>query len=143
MSEKSNELKAAEWLIVGFLKSWTIQMLRINADAAIGVPCSDFKFYPSDESYWRGRAPVRAYVAQNWPKLADYLDKASPEKRAKAAEQILRLKWNGERPVGSLSRNERDDIAKTKKDLRGQTTSYNQSRTIFKAHALSNWNVCK
>lgn len=79
VTEKSPELKAAEWLVVGYVKNWSWTMFAITLHDATGMHCREFSFLP-DSKYWAGAVSVRAYVAQNWPKLNNYLDKATPEK---------------------------------------------------------------
>ena len=142
MTEKSVELIAAETLVLGFVKSWSFVMLEIAIFDRTGMWLKEFQFLP-DSKYWRGKAPVRGYVAQNFPKLNEFLCTATPEKQLKAAQQIVKLKWNGERPSGSMKKEEYSEIAKTRKELRQATTSYNESRKNFKAHSLHNWNTCK
>jgi len=139
---KTNEQIAAEWLVIGYLRSWTMQMLGITVLQATGQAVNSFSFLP-DSRYWTGKAQVRAFLQQNYPKLSAFLDKTTPEKAIKAAEQIVKLKWNGNRPLGSLTKQERNELSASKKDLRVSTTSYNESRKEFKAHSLHNWNVCK
>lgn len=143
MTEKSKEIKAAEWLVAAYLKSWTWKMFATTIHESIGMWPSEFSFLP-DSRYWSGNAPVRSYVAQNWPRLNAVLDgDSSVERKLGLSEQIVKLKWNGNRPLGSLSTKERNEIAYTKKLLRQATTSYRESRKEFQAHSKTQWNVCK
>lgn len=140
-AEKSNELKAAEWLVVGFVKNWDWWVFDKMIFDATGKHVRDFTFLP-DSYCWSGKAQVRAYIAQNWPKLFAFLNAASAEKQIKAAEQIVKLKWNGNRPLGCLSGTERDEMVATKRQLRIATTSQMHSRSTFKKHSAAQWNVC-
>jgi hypothetical protein len=142
MTEKTAELKAAEWLICGFVKNWSFQMLEITMCQSIGFR-PDVGFLPDRFSNFVGSSPVRGYVYANWPKLGAFLETALPEKQMKAAHQVLKLKWNGNLASGALDKDERRDIAKTKRDLRQATTSYRESRKEFKNSRGTNWSQCK
>jgi hypothetical protein len=139
---KSNELIAAEWLVVGHIKCWSMQMLDITIHSATGKYMREFQFLP-DSKFWSGKAQVRSYIAQTYPKLNAYLVEATAEKAIKTAEQITKLKWKGERPTGAINVKERKEIDKDKQDLRRHTTSEMLSRKIFKDHGKTNWNQCK
>ncbi len=84
-------------------------------------------------------------MAQNFPRLNGYLFDhiGEPDKLIKLSEQIVKLKWNGDRPLGSLTTAERRELTKSRNELRGATTAYGHSRSTFKAHSLTNWNTCK
>ena len=134
MTGKTKELQAAEWLVVGYAKCWTWRMFAITLQDATGGQCKDFDFLP-DSLFWRGNVLVRAYVAQNWPKLNAYLDTATPEKAIKAAKEITKLKWNGCNPTGSLTRKERSEVDKARIELGRATTAYNYSQKMFRQGA--------
>lgn len=137
---KPLDVQAAEWLIFGFKKSWSMNMLSIRLwEVGGGI---HFDFMPTSK-YWYGQCPVRGFVEQNYPNLAKFLDTAPVEKQIKAAAQIVKLRPKVDRPSGSVTKDERREIAASKKDLRISTTSYRQSREIFKSHSLHNWNICK
>jgi len=136
---KPLDVQAAEWLIVGFNKSWSMDMLSIRLFELGGT---HFDFMPTSK-FWYGKCPVRGFVAQNYPKLNAFLNDAPIEKQLKAASEIIKLRPSVERPDGALNSKERNDIAKTRKELRASTTSYRESRKNFKAHSMHNWNVCK
>ena len=138
--EKPLEVQAAEWLIFAFSKQWNMNMLAIRLwEVGGGI---HFDFMPKQKQ-WYGKCPVRGFVEQNYPKLNAFLLSAPVEKQIKAASQIARLRPTKEWPQGALNNSERSDIAKTKKDLRGSTTSYRLSRKIFDSYKKTNWNVCK
>lgn len=140
--EKSKELQAAEYLVLGFVKCWSMVMLEICIFDKTGMWPKEFQFLPNSR-HWKGKAQVRAFVAQNYPKLNLFLTTATPQQQVAAAKQIVKLKWSGERPLGSLTTKERSELEKTRKELRGATTAYRESRKNFKNHSLHNWNVCK
>ncbi len=130
MTAKPIDLQAAEWLVVGYVKSWTWTMFDLTMGTATGKHCSEFQFLPHSNE-WSGNVLVRAYIAQNWPKLNEFLSTATPEKALATAKEIVKLKWNGERPLGSITRSERNELEKSKQELRRATTAYNYSRKMF------------
>jgi len=136
---KSIEVQAAEWLIVGYVKCWTMDMLSDQLYKLGGGV--HFDFMPTSK-YWYGKCPVRGFVEQNWPKLNAFLCTATPEKQIAAAPQIVKLRPKVDRPAGALTQKERNELAKTKKELRASTTSYNESRKNFIKTKSNNWNVC-
>ncbi len=123
---KPLDVQAAGWLIVGFNKCWTMQMLAIRLRELGG---QHFEFMPTT-GFWYG-SQVRAFVAQNWPKLHDFLDTASIERQLKAAAQIVRLRPTVERPWGSLTVKERAEVYKDEVAMRRAMTTYNHSRKLF------------
>lgn len=144
MEKKSVELIAAEWLIVGFIKGWSWKMLKIQIETVTKKEMDFFGFFPSGLGFsnWKGTAPVRAYVYQNWPNLADYIDSAPIEKKLQAANEVVKLKWSGKLSQGAINKIERSEIEKTKKDLDMTITMHKESRKNFKSQK-SQWNVCK
>ncbi len=135
---KPLDVQAAEWLIFGFNKCWSMEMLSIQLSKLEG---GHFGFMPTNR-YWYGQCPVRGFVAQNYPKLNEFLTSATTEKQIKAAGQIVKLSPKVDRPAGGLTSTERNEIARSRKDLRGATTSYRLSRDIFKDHSGTDWNTC-
>lgn len=134
MSSDDKALEAAKWLIVAFAKCWTWGMFQKALYDATGKQTYAFQFLPVDSAdgkCWAGKVLVRSYVAQNWPNLFNFLDGHGPEKQLACAGEIVKLRWNGGRPLGSINSIERLEILKTRKDLRVATTSYRQSRKEF------------
>lgn len=138
---KPLDIQAAEWLIVGFNKAWTMQMLAIRLwEVGGGI---HFDFMPASKR-WYGKCPVRGFVAQHYPKLNDFLISAPPEKQIKAAAQIVKLRPKDlEYAQGSLTTKEQRELTASRRDLRVSTTSYRESRKNFIAHKTTNWNTCK
>lgn len=141
--------KAAEWLLIGFVKCWRMWQVAsaigvdTNSKEQMEALCAAAPFMPPDDRQNYAR-PVRAFVAAEWPKLADWLLKheSNPDAISRAAEQVKRLKAKGVR--GCVR--SKDDIREqrqTKKDLRAATTSYREHRSAFKTHGRSAWNTCK
>ena len=141
-TEKSNELKAAEWLVVGFVKCWGFKMLDIQIMQNTGKHSNEYAFLP-DSPYWRGNSPVRAYVAQNFPKLNDFLIKATPQQQIAVAEKICSLKCKGDRPKGALNKSEYAEVYKDKKEAMAETESFKLSRESFKRSSGTDWKTCK
>ena len=144
MTEEQQALEAARWLVVAFVRNWKFQMLEARLWELFQRKPADFQFLPAKTGFvpWSNGSPVRAYVAQNFPKLAAFLDRATPEQQLNVASQIVRLKWNGKGPEGSLTRTERRELNKDRKEFNAAVKSYRLSRAAFKAHKSNQWNVC-
>ena len=140
VTEKSNELKAAEFMVYGFARAWTMQMLQITIHSATGQDSVEFPFMPHSLA-WRGNAPVRGYFSQNWPALTAYLLIATPSQQVRAAQQILKLRWNGNRPTGSMTKKEYSEAMRGGRKDRSVSTSYRLSRAAFKSR--NDWNTVK
>lgn len=139
MTDDESSIKAAKCLIVAFSKYWTWAMFAKFLYDSTGKATRSFEFLPQDSAdgkCWHGSVLVRAYVAQNWPNLFHFLDKNEPAKQLSCAGEIVKLRWNGSRPLGTLTRDERYEMEKTRKSLRGATTSYRQSRKEFTEHRV-------
>ena len=140
MSEKTPEIQAAEWLIVGFVKHWYMPMLH----AQLGT-CGlghHYEFLPRVPHAWK-HAAVRGFVAQEYPKLNAFLLRATPEKQIAAAAQIVKLKCLNDWSDGALTKSERREVMQTRKNYRGAVTSYQESRATAQTHRRSAWKVCK
>lgn len=144
MTEEEQNLEAAQWLVVAYVRHWTMQTLEMRLWERMQKKPGDFQFLPRKEGVcrWVGNSMARAYVAQNFPKLAAYLDRATPEQQVKVAHQIVRLKWNGKAPQGALTASERRELARDRKEARAAGGSYRLSRDVFKSHSPHQWNVC-
>lgn len=144
MTEEEQALEAARWLVVAYVRHWTMQALQIRLWESMQRKPEDFQFLPRPEGVvrWVGNSLARAYVAQNFPKLAEYLNRATPEQQVKVAHQVVRLKWNGKPPQGAMNSAERKEVAKDVKGGRAAMQSYGISRSAFKAHKSTQWNVC-
>ena len=141
-TEKSNELKAAEWLVVGFVKCWGFKMLDIRIMEETGKHSNEYAFLP-DSIYWRGNAPVRGYIAQNFPKLNEFLIKATPQQQIAVAAKICNLKCKGDRPKGALNQSEYAEVRKDKKAAIAETASFRLSRESFTRSNGTGWKTCK
>jgi hypothetical protein len=142
---KCDELVAAEFLIVGFYKVWTFKQYELEVHARVGKWPREFSFMPHGENarLWGGKCQIRSYVAQNWPKLFAWLNARDTVAGLKAAEQILKLKWNGNQPSGSMNAKEYKEVYKDRKQQHAALESYKLSRDSFKTHGRSAWNVVK
>lgn len=142
MTNKSPDLQMAEWMVVAYMKCWTWKMFDITAYQATGTHPSTYHFLP-DSIYWGGNVTMRSYIAQNWPRLNKVLLDATPVQAIALAKEIVRLKWNGERPAGALDVMERREITKSRKELRVATTTHNLSRKLFRQGASKYRGVAK
>lgn len=137
--------KLAEWLVIGFARHQRLLDVVVSA----GLGGEDFArikeaapFFPS--SAIRAKTPVRAYVAQCWPKLSEFLLRNSdnPQKMLSVVPQLMKLKANEERQQ-VLSAADVYENAKASREMRRTQTLHSISRTAFKTHGRSAWNVCK
>jgi hypothetical protein len=141
--------KAAEMLLVGFVKAWRL----CDVAAAVGVDSLDSEqigrlaascpFLPSiTYSYKR---PVRAFVVSEWPKLADYLmrNEGSAAKVLAVVPQLKKLKASNAAPVSLLSGDDKNFAAKTRREYRLTATANEAARKQQKSTQRGAWNVCK
>lgn len=138
---KTPDVLAAEWLVVGFDRDWNMAMLETQMRASLGYGFSGFAFFPQHPSLWFKRR-TQSFVQQNWPKLNDFLHKASAEQKLRAAGQIVKLKWDGRQPVQQLSRAECAELYRDKRRVNAEFSSYMMSRAAFKTQK-SDWGTCK
>lgn len=131
MTNKPIELQMAEWMVVAYMKCWTWKMFNITAYQATGTRPSEYPFLP-DSIYWGGKVTMRSYFEQNWPRLNKVMLDATPAQAIALAKEIVRLKWNGERPTGVLTKVEQREITKSRQELRIATTAYNLSQKLFR-----------
>ena len=139
---KPIEIQGAEWLILAFKRCWNMQMLRRQLET-LDPTFSSFPFMPESLLWYYKGCQVRAFVAQNYPKLARFLTDAPGEKQLKAVGQIVKLRPTVERSQGALTQKERDEIHKIRRHLRQATASYRISREVFKSAQGHEWNTCK
>ena len=132
MTSDPIEVQGAKWLIFYFNKGWSMHGLRKQLES-LDADMVRFQFMPSDAWWYYKGTSVRSFVAQNYPKLNDFLIDATIEKQIKAAEQIVKLRPKANRSQGSLTQKERTEIHSTRRKLRQVTTSYRISRDIFKS----------
>ena len=143
MTSDPIDVQGAKWLIFYFKKGWSMYGLRKQLET-LDADIGKFPFMPSDAWwYYRKGCSVRGFVAQNYPKLNDFLTDAPVEKQIKAAEQIVKLRPKVARSQGALTPNERNEIHSTRRKLRQATTSYRLSRDFFKSAQGHAWNECK
>lgn len=137
-----HNLEAAKWLVVGYKRSWTMGMLAAIIHDATGQHAQEFGFMPTNQ-WWYGKAPVRGFVTQNYPKLSAYLDRATGEQLVSVASQIIKLRPKVDRPNGSLTKLERGEIDRGRKKDDAVQDSYRLSRSAFRASKKTAWNVHK
>ena len=143
MTSDPIDVQGAKWLIFYFKKGWSMCGLRKQLET-LDADISKFPFMPSDAWwYFRKGCSVRGFVAQNYPKLNDFLTDAPVEKQIKAAEQIVKLRPKVARSQGALTPKEREEIRATRIKMMQATTSYRLSREVFKSAQGHEWNTCK
>lgn len=143
MTSDPIDVQGAKWLIYYFKKGWSMYGLRKQLET-LDADISKFPFMPEDAWwYYRKGCSVRGFVAQNYPKLNDFLTDAPVEKQIKAAEQIVKLRPKVARSQGELTPKEREEIRATRIKMMQATTSYRISREVFKSAQCHEWNTCK
>lgn len=143
MTTKPADIATAEYLVCAFLKSWTWRDFSVTAERATGVHPKEFPFI-SDSRRWNGSVLIRAYVAQNWPKLFTFLDgPADIKTKLAAATEIVKLHPTVERPQGAITTKERAELNRTKKKYRADLAANKLSVERQRAGGRHNWNQCK
>ena len=144
-----SDLRCAEMLIVGFQKHWRL----LDMLWAIGESCEseeDAKrihakhaFLPENE--WIYRRPVRAYVADEWPKLNEFLLKhtGNPERMLSAAAQVNRLTSSSMRGAPIRSNADKAEMNKANRGSRRHRLEHQLSMTAQRSNQRGAWNVCK
>ena len=141
--------KAAEWLLIGFIKHWRMAEVAealgvaVASDEALAKLAHQCPFLPS--SHWQYKRPVRAYVASEWPKLGRWLmdHESNPVRCLTVVPQLMRLSWSGTTKSGYLSAADKAQGSAARKDL-SATDAGNRARYAQrKSHGRSAWNVCK
>jgi hypothetical protein len=136
------QTECAKWLIVGFKRSWTMAMLASQMVAATGVQPRKLPFMAAEKIAY-GKAPVRGFVSENYPKLCAFLDSNQGAILISAASQIVKLTPKTSRPSGSITRKERGFFTAERKLSGAVSQSYGISRRHFKSANGSDWNTCK
>lgn len=144
-----SELRCAEMLIVGFQKHWRL----LDVLWSIGESCQseeDFKrihakhpFLPDNE--WLYYRPVRAYVADEWPKLNAFLLRhaGDPEKLLSVSSQVERLKSSCMRGKPIRASADTAEMRKATRDYGRQRLTHKLSMDAQRSNQRSAWNVCK
>jgi hypothetical protein len=148
------EHEIAALLVVAFKQHHSMLWLAINAGIELPdgervghgiawLPENTFAF----TGHGKGRPPVRAYVARQWPNLSnwliDHVATMDAEGLRKIAQQIMRLKYKDGKPAGGLTADERKDIKATKKDAYRVRMANKVARSIQESTQRGAWNVVK
>lgn len=143
--------EAALWLLVGFKRSWSLW--QVVSALGFESPEDDVEameihrkvpFFPIEAWGYR-RTPVRAFVAAQFPKLADHLiaTEGKSELWADLVPEVCKLKAKGSRGVGFLNRDDAKVMKKTREDLRSVTTANRAARKQQLSTQRGAWKVCK
>lgn len=145
-----DQRRAAEMLLVGFVRA--LEMRNVAALAGYDVSDEEQLTRMGDEcpflriNRYERRTPVRAFVANHWPKLADYLvaNEKNPKKVLAVAAKVAKLSCDPEKHSGSrFSYQDLKEIRDAREAMSANSSSYRLSREAFKSNQRSAWNVCK
>jgi len=141
MTDQEQSLEAAKWLAVGFIKSWSMYMVRQRLEE-LGIS-ADQQFFPRQRWGWTKNHPVRAFVSSNYPKLAEFLDRATPEKAILSAAQIVKLECKNDKNDSVISRQDATENEKIKAKYRRTATTSALVTNQRKSHQRGAWNTVK
>jgi hypothetical protein len=149
MKPELSPQKVAEWLLIGYIKHWTMS----DVPAALGVVRTREEellelskacpFMPS--SFWQYQRPVRAFVASEWPKLNKWLldHESNPAKCLACVPEIMKLACSNTTKGGFLSDSDKEDGRVARVALR-VTRAGNAARRAQRAsNSRGAWNTCK
>lgn len=134
--------EVAKWMLVGFLKCWTIDEVLIAAGVKLTKRNDQVNEYPFMPFYIRNATPVRAHIHANWPKLAERADKGFRDE-AEALRAISFLaRQKTKKRAQNLTNNESAELRKDAKEDRADKISgaiYAGRNDVGK----SGWRTCK
>lgn len=148
--------QAAKYLVVAWVKDWTMRTLLETLDGAKGditqsrvdAVAAALTFMPSHRHWYLGNKgygiSARHFISDSFPRLSEALWAAKDHaKRLSFAPQIMRLNAGNATASSRFSKQDLAEDRKTESLLRQADTSYRASRDAFKTHKRSAWNVCK
>lgn len=150
MAQTFTKEQAAALLLLGFLRSQRIMDVyfamgvKVNDDVALDNAHQEFQFMPPTSAFSL-KTPVRAYVMQQWPKLGNWLlqNERDHKKVSSIIEQVARLRFNNERRPSFLSKDDKLEGAKTRREAAIVSASNNAARKQQLSTQRGAWNVCK
>jgi len=145
----SDPTKVAEWLVIGFVKHWRMGQITsalgvdLEDDAAMVEFSNAYPFLPS--SKWQYRAPVRAFVASQWPKLGEWLLKheSNPVSCLAVVPKIVGLKCSQTNKSTFIDKKDLADGERTRLAMKITKASNAARRTQRLSSQRGAWNVCK
>lgn len=145
-----DQVKMSEMLIVGFVKDWPMHKVVAVCGGVEGQAWKETDsiheaapFMPADS--YQYNSPVRAYIAAEWPKLADWLCRHEREgaKALQVAPQVRRLVSKGRRHRHVVADAGYREIAASRREARNTLTANAAARKQQLSHQRGAWNVCK
>jgi hypothetical protein len=145
--------KVAGFLVVGFTKAWPMHAVLSAAgldpvekheDAA--ATHGRYKFMPLDLWRYKGRGNgAREYVYAEFPKLAAFLtaNAKKPERLVASIPQVVRLAAKGGAHISRLSKEDRAEMNKIKREAKAVAVSNEAARKQQLSTQRGAWNVCK